>query len=46
MAQPSQRMTVRAGTGEFELSCEIPYDGDLHVSFYPSRGGSVLLKRR
>lgn len=36
---PSQRAKIRRGTGQFELAGEIPYQGDLHVSFYSARGG-------
>jgi hypothetical protein len=38
-SQPTQRMDVTRGTGEFELSREITAEGEHHISFYPSRGG-------
>jgi hypothetical protein len=42
-SSPRQTTRVRAGTGEFELTCEIPPGGgEPHVSFYPSAGGSVM----
>ena len=37
-SSPTQRARVTKGSGEFELACEIPYEGQLHVSFYPSAG--------
>jgi hypothetical protein len=36
---PSQLVSVDKEGGTFELSCEITYPGDLHVSFYPASGG-------
>jgi hypothetical protein len=41
-SSPTQRCSVMQGTGEFELSTVLSDEGDLHVSFYPSRGGSVM----
>jgi hypothetical protein len=31
----SQMAPVETVSGSFELSCEIRYEGDMHVSFYP-----------
>jgi hypothetical protein len=39
-SSPMQRQKIDRGTGEFELSREGSEDGDLHVSFYPTGGGS------
>ena len=39
-AQPLQRLNVTQGTGEFQLSLDVTEPGGLHVSYYPSRGGS------
>jgi hypothetical protein len=39
-SSPSQRASVDQPSGSFELSCEITYEGDPHVSFYPAAGGS------
>ncbi len=36
---PEQLRRIQAGEGAFELSCEITYAGDLHVSLYPASGG-------
>ena len=36
---PNQRVDVTRGVGDFELSCVVPYPGDLHISFYPTGGG-------
>ena len=36
---PSQLAPAENANGSFELSCEITYDGDPHVSFYPASGG-------
>lgn len=36
----SQIAPAESGSGTFEVSCDIGYEGDLHVSFYPSSGGS------
>jgi len=36
---PSQTAHVESASGSFELTCDITYDGDPHVSFYPSSGG-------
>jgi hypothetical protein len=38
-SSPSQIAPVEKATGSFELSCEITYPGDLHVSFYPASHG-------
>jgi hypothetical protein len=38
---PGQRQNITAGTGEFELECELN-EGSPHVSFYPARGGSAF----
>jgi hypothetical protein len=38
----SQVATVRKGSGSFELACEIKYEGDIHVSFYPESGGDAF----
>ena len=35
----SQVQQVGSANGSFELSCEIAYEGDPHVSFYPAAGG-------
>jgi signal peptidase I len=32
---PGQRLEIKAGGGEFELSIEIQHPGYLHVTFYP-----------
>ena len=37
-AQPQLALVDKA-SGTFELSCEITYPGDFHVSFYPATGG-------
>lgn len=37
---PSSRTTVSAGSGTFELAYEVKQPGSLHVTFYPSGGGS------
>ena len=29
-------------SGSFELSCDISYEGDVHVSFYPVSGGEAF----
>ena len=36
---PSQMAPVESANGSFELSCEVTYAGDLHVSFYPTLDG-------
>jgi len=36
---PSQMAPVEGANGSFELSCEITYEGDPHVSFYPAPNG-------
>jgi len=36
---PSQVASVESASGSFELSCEITYEGNPHVSFYPTSGG-------
>ncbi len=36
---PTQTLRVEGENGSYELSCEITYTGDLHVSFFPSKGG-------
>ena len=36
---PFQVAKIDQPTGSFELRCEISYEGDPHVSFYPSTGG-------
>ena len=38
-AAPSQSAHVEGASGSFELSCDITYEGDPHVSFYPDSGG-------
>lgn len=38
----SQAMRVEGASGAFELSCEIAYVGDLHVSFYTASGGNTF----
>ena len=35
----SQMATADGVSGSFELSCDILYEGDVHVSFYPVSGG-------
>ena len=35
----SQVQQMERASGSFELSCEITYDGDSHVSLYPATGG-------
>ena len=35
----SQTTRIESPKGSFELSCEIAYLGDIHVSFYPASGG-------
>ena len=35
----SQIAAVENTSGSFEVSCEINYEGDPHVSFYPASGG-------
>ena len=39
---PSSRTTVNAGSGTFELAFVIQQPGALHVTFYPSGGGSFF----
>ena len=39
---PSQVKQVETASGSFELSCEITYVGDLHVSFYPASHGEAF----
>lgn len=39
VTSPSQSAPVQNQSGSFELSCEITYAGDPHVSFYPASGG-------
>ena len=39
---PSQLKRVESASGSFELSCEITYAGDLHVSFYPASHGEAF----
>ncbi len=41
-AASSQTMRIEGANGTFELSCEITYAGDLHVSFYPASGGDAF----
>jgi hypothetical protein len=36
----SQVQQVEHASGAFELSCEITYQGDPHISFYPAGGGA------
>jgi hypothetical protein len=36
---PSQKARIEGANGSFELSCEITYIGNIHVSFYPASGG-------
>jgi len=40
--EESQEATVEGPAGSFELSCEIAYAGDIHVSFYPDSGVEAL----
>jgi hypothetical protein len=35
----SQLSPAESAGGSFELSCEIAYEGDIHVSFYPVPAG-------
>jgi hypothetical protein len=37
---PSQVAQLSQASGSFELSCDVTYDGDPHVSFYPDGGGN------
>jgi hypothetical protein len=39
---PSQIKPIERTGGSFELSCEITYPGNLHVSFYPATGGEAF----
>ena len=35
-----QQFEVKKGKGNFEVTIEIQHEGYLHVTFYPSKGGS------
>ena len=37
---PMQQFEVKKGKGNFEVTIEIQHEGYLHVTFYPSKGGS------
>lgn len=37
---PGQQLRIKEGNGEFELSIKIRHEGYLHVTFYPTDGGS------
>ncbi len=39
---PAQIQPIDHASGTFELSCEITYAGDLHVSFYPVARGAAF----
>ena len=41
-AARSQTMRVARARGTFDLSGEIIYEGDIHVSFYPVTGGEAF----
>ena len=37
---PGQQLRIKEGNREFELSVKIQHEGYLHITFYPSDGGS------
>lgn len=37
---PEQQFEVKKGEGNFEVNIQIQHEGYLHVTFYPSEGGS------
>jgi len=39
---PEQQFKVKEGQGNFEVSIEIQHEGYLHLSFYPTDGGSAF----
>ena len=40
--EKSQSISIKAGSGPFELKHRIPYKGHAHISFYPDPSGSVI----